>query len=614
MERIKYNVNYLLDFKINGILVKNIIWNQEFVNILANIINYTLFGKIECNFDTHKIYNDLAKKVVPELIKRKSIDKLDIQELFKIAIASGTSGLDLKGAHSAASLHSHNGIPLNNYLNQPLNDIIEYYYNELINISNSPTSVFHWKKFIEIISSKDNFNLVFFTDDNFETSFDLLFLQKLMEKFSNISVTIIPKNGRYGNDTSYSDIISILSLDIYKKLKTYIKMERISICKNGPRMGAVNLLKLSNEVVDLIEKSDLVLIKGCRAHELTQGGLNKPSFTSMIVLRNITEMETGFDARETPLLFFYLDPGEYAYFGLQKNVIRQKEFPDGKKIMVTFSTLEDHNNRVEMKMDDPQKIIDEVNYLLSNKNQFNNNSTPLLKEANLLAEKLLLITKKTYDKICASYTGARGKEPHNVDKKWFNQLLDYANERVKAGQLGDGQDKITLLDVGTGSERDIKYMTNVLGLKAIGIDISDGFIKKLKELESKGEIPKGSILKADMRDLSIFQDNSFDILRYNASLLHLPVIGKGYMADLALREGYRVLKNNGLIYISVKRGEGLKIIDTKEDLGGRIYQLYTEATLEKLLKRNSFSILKISMEESTRPNEGNLVILIAEKI
>ena len=59
-------------------------------------------------------------KVVPELIKRKKIQNFDLLSIFKIAIASGASGLDLKGAHSAASLHSHNGIPLKDYLNQPL--------------------------------------------------------------------------------------------------------------------------------------------------------------------------------------------------------------------------------------------------------------------------------------------------------------------------------------------------------------------------------------------------------------------------------------------------------------------------------------------------------------
>lgn len=241
-------------------------------------------------------------------------------------------------------------------------------------------------------------------------------------------------------------------------------------------------------------------------------------------------------------------------------------------------------------------------------------SEPELKEANRIAEKLLGITKKTYDDISRSYVIIRGKEPHELDRKIWEKLLDLARIRVKSGQLANSIGYLTILDIGTGSGRDIKYASKIPDLKIIGIDNSDGFIKILKDLEDKNEIPVGSFMKADMRDLSCFSDRSFDIVRHNASLIHLPVIGKGYMVDLALSESYRALKDNGLIYIYVKEGNGLEYIDTEESLGGRIFQLYTMKTIKEIICRNGFKIISAQRVPSSRGEKIKWISIIAEKI
>ena len=240
-------------------------------------------------------------------------------------------------------------------------------------------------------------------------------------------------------------------------------------------------------------------------------------------------------------------------------------------------------------------------------------SEPELKEANQIAEKLLDITKKTYDAVSERYAIIRGEKPHELHKKTWKKLLDLARIRVKSGQLGDSKGYLTLLDIGTGSGRDIKYASKIPDLKIIGIDNSDGFIKILRELENKNEIPHGSFIKADMRDLSSFPDESFDIVRHNASLIHLPVIGPGYMADLALSESYRVLKDNGLIYISVKEGNGLKYVDTEEGLGGRIFQFHTMESIKELVGRNGFKIISAWKMPSSRGEKIRWISIIAEK-
>jgi len=607
---IRDNLRYLLEYDVHGVKLQETIWNQEFIEILRRIIGFSLAGNPNINFQTHRRFNELAKKIVPKVINKIQKKKFNLATLLKLAIVSGLSGLDLKGANAAASSFSQQGILMTPYLKIPLEESVQIYYKEIMRRLNCPTPVFHWERFLQEISvKKETVKIAWFTDDYIEAFFDLLFIDNLLDKYPNIVLTIIPRNNTYGNDASWSDVIDLLTLNIFNKLNLYKNDIRFSICKSGPSMGTINLKKLSSEVVNIIEEANFVVIKGCRTHEMIQGGLNKPSFTMYVVSREFSESVTGYDARESPLLFFYLSPGEYAFYGFKDRHLRTKTLVDDRKIPLCRSTLEDHERR--RKMVNSNDLVMELRNLQTR--LLLEPSEPELKEANQIAEKLLDITKKTYDAVSESYAIIRGGEPHELDKKTWKKLLDLARIRVKSGQLGNSKGELTLLDIGTGSGRDIKYASKIPDLKIIGIDNSDGFIKILKELENKKEIPHGSFRKADMRDLSSFPDGSFDIVRHNATLVHLPAIGPGYMADLALSESYRVLKDNGLIYISVKEGNGLKCVDTEEGLGGRIFQFHTMESIKELVVRSGFKIISAWKMPSSRGEKIRWISIIAEK-
>lgn len=246
---------------------------------------------------------------------------------------------------------------------------------------------------------------------------------------------------------------------------------------------------------------------------------------------------------------------------------------------------------------DPKKLIEQLNTMLSNVSEGAKNEE-ILKKANDIAEELINITKYTYDEICNTYSDLRESEPNERDIKMWNTLLEFAKK-----ELGKDASDIKLLDVGTGSGRDIMYATKI-GYKVVGVDNSDGFIERLKKLEDNGLIPKNSYKKCDMRNLT-FEDEIFDIVRHNASLLHLPLIGKNYMADLAISEAFRVLKPGGLIYIYVKEGDKLDFVNTNEGLGGRIFQFYDYNMLSSLLERNGFKI--IFNKELTEERAGNTI-------
>ena len=57
-----------------------------------------------------------------------------------------------------------------------------------------------------------------------------------------------------------------------------------------------------------------------------------------------------------------------------------------------------------------------------------------------------------------------------------------------------------------------------------------------------------------MRDMSIFDDSSFDIVRNHAALLHIPFTDIGIGATEVFKESYRVLKKN-VYYIFIQKQE-----------------------------------------------------------
>lgn len=160
----------------------------------------------------------------------------------------------------------------------------------------------------------------------------------------------------------------------------------------------------------------------------------------------------------------------------------------------------------------------------------------------------------------------------DVNKENIDFFIDKLNE-----------DKI--LDIGCGSGRDSEYFVNK-GLDVIGIDLSNRFIEI-----SQAKVPKAKFIKMDMRNIN-FPVNSFDGIWLMASLLHIP---KLEIKDTVIK--FReVLKTNGIIYISVKLGEGEKFVKRYRYKGlEKFFAFYTESEISNLLEDCGFEIIKLSL-------------------
>jgi hypothetical protein len=104
-----------------------------------------------------------------------------------------------------------------------------------------------------MLGNNPSAKIVWFTDDIIESYFDLLFIEKLLQQY-NVSVTLIPKNGKFGNDASFYDIKRMIG----QTFDVLMKEQRFHVIDSGPLMAAANLRKLSKPVEYACEYADFL--------------------------------------------------------------------------------------------------------------------------------------------------------------------------------------------------------------------------------------------------------------------------------------------------------------------------------------------------------------------
>jgi len=252
------------------------------------------------------------------------------------------------------------------------------------------------------------------------------------------------------------------------------------------------------------------------------------------------------------------------------------------------------------------ELVKQFNDIMVLANKTDDNGA-LLEKANEIAEHIIDITLETYEGTSDVYKAVRGNKLKEIDEICWATLNKYIDKYIPK----DKHD-INILDVATGNGRDVIYGQS-LGYNVIGTDNCNEFIAILSQLSEEGLIKTNSYKKCDMRNLD-FADNSFDVVRHNASLLHLPLIGKNYTTDLAVNEAFRVLNTGGLLYVFVKTGFTLEIHDTNESLGGRVFQFFSHKMLNEVITRNGFVIVHSSDEVEVRGKDNiDWILLIAQK-
>ena len=139
-----------------------------------------------------------------------------------------------------------------------------------------------------------------------------------------------------------------------------------------------------------------------------------------------------------------------------------------------------------------------------------------------------------------------------------------------------------------------------MGYEVKGIDLSE----KLLEIARKNA-PKAEFYLMDMRNLA-FPSDYFDGIWACASFLHIPKKDSRKTLD----EFYRVLKPNGLLYLSVKEGYGEGFVKSAQ-YGNeeRYFAFYNSKELRELVE-GKFKVFKEVIEKK----KDNWINIFARKL
>jgi len=184
--------------------------------------------------------------------------------------------------------------------------------------------------------------------------------------------------------------------------------------------------------------------------------------------------------------------------------------------------------------------------------------------------------------------------------EYTNLYFDFSGICDMAEFFRGNLDGKRILDVGCGPGREARFFSEN-GFDVTGIDLTEKFLEIAFQ-----KAPKAQFIKMDMRCLE-FPDKNFDGVWVNASFLHIPK----NEAEKTLLELKRVLKEGGLLHISVVAGEGEIFCTGGPEKGkGRFYALYGEDEFKNLLESNSFKIVKLKFVEH---DERRWINIVAKK-
>lgn len=147
-----------------------------------------------------------------------------------------------------------------------------------------------------------------------------------------------------------------------------------------------------------------------------------------------------------------------------------------------------------------------------------------------------------------------------------------------------GNKSLKMVDLGCGSGRHLAYITeHYPQVEVNGIELSELPYRLCKERELSGNLPKGTVIRGDVRRLPYDSESmnfvlSIAVLHY---LIHIPESSVG--VNQVLQEVHRILKPGGLFYCDMRHGEGREYAP--------FVQQYTPEDVQIMAKNNGFDIV-----------------------
>jgi len=191
-------------------------------------------------------------------------------------------------------------------------------------------------------------------------------------------------------------------------------------------------------------------------------------------------------------------------------------------------------------------------------------------------------TLSFYDKHAEEWRAARCVG----NSSFWQEDIDNLRELVPHGKI---------LEIGSGSGREAGKLIQA-GFDYTGIDASAGLLEVAKR-----DNPGAVFIHEDVYDLT-FPNGQFDGFWSAATLLHLP---KKRVVE-ALKSIKRVVKKDGVGFISLKEGEGEKT----EENTGRFFSYYQAMEFVEKLQEAGFELIKSDRRFHKRSNTTWLTFFV----
>ncbi|MEV6928725.1 ARMT1-like domain-containing protein [Dactylosporangium sp. NPDC051485] len=346
----------------DGIVAESL-WNQEVPYLVDRVAAWCLFSDPTMpNSAPADRFNFDGRVFLAQFLVRLAdrLDRLDTAQLARVAVAAGLVGLDRKGGSlrcrplplPAVGPHGRTVGPL------PLAEV----WAGLRGYADTNPAVDHLDGLLDTVSAGPA-RLVWWLDDLIETGFDLLLVQRLIAVNPHLHVTVVPKRGRYDNDACTADVVRLLRLTPFARLRAATGGGRLVVSDRGPRMATANPTKLHPTLIGAIERCDVMVCKGGRVHEMFSGNVAAPIYTAYVVVRPFTESQSGLDSSTAPLAVFGADAGEWPWWGFHGRATRTTTLPSGRPIAACHTTVADHHRHATS--GDPLSLAADLHRLVS---------------------------------------------------------------------------------------------------------------------------------------------------------------------------------------------------------------------------------------------------------
>jgi uncharacterized protein with ATP-grasp and redox domains len=298
------------------------VYFQEYSDIFRRILLTFVVNDPDREVNENPQLTTNARLFAFEIIRAIDQQSPTLKHWLEYSVIGGILGLDTKPNHAATSeVLKESGILIPQDvldgkgvdMRKAAKDVVRQ-MDEKRKLPREVDDIESYFTFLASARQKGAAHIVCFTDDYIETILLLRFYLELLTAYPGLTVTLVPRSIRCGNDATARDIPDLKESVMRDLGKGNLQAVagRILVSDRGPKIGGVHLEKLAPQVIELVQNATFLDVRGARNYEMMQR-IKQRTFFGFMVARSTSEILTGLTARANPFFFKYQEPGTCSF-------------------------------------------------------------------------------------------------------------------------------------------------------------------------------------------------------------------------------------------------------------------------------------------------------------